>query len=364
MKWLGYKLTKVSAIRFDIPEIKRRTKMAHVAELAADIREAGDEPIHAPTVRAGTNQLICGRDRLAAILILKSKRLWIRIAECDDREARALERRENIYRRPPTDRQREIAELSELKFRELTADQAGTLSPLSDQTIKAKARKEVAKAAGISPASVKKAEQRAAAAKVPPSDGAGAAGNDPAGHDHGSGESRSPAPPVAEPSINLLGVDEPHARYAAEQAAADQAAIDKAASLLQQAQAVLAKATACTPHQEIKAEINRVAGRVRARRPAAICPWCKACPPEVLGAPCAPCGGLGYVPMEIANRAPTELIDHDAPLVAIDGKFYPWADVRDGKAPPKNGHAKKAKKSISVQDEQGNEIPLDMDEAY
>jgi hypothetical protein len=351
MKWLGYKQVAVKSIHLDAADIRKRTKAAHVSELAADIRDAGDEPIHAPTIQARTNKLVCGRDRMAAIVILKSKRLWVRVADCTDAEAAKLERRENIYRRPTENRSALLAELVALRTKEIQAGEGRTVSLAPRQSAKAEARRQIARAAGITPAAVKKAEQRAAA-KVPPSDGAGA----PV-----SADGRGEAPPEAEATLDLLGCDDASGEAMAKFARFDQAAIDEADKYMRLAQTAIARMAPSTMAQELKADVHRVASRVRAARPESICPWCKGLPrPEA--PPCAPCGGLGYVSKEIAGRAPKELLDTSvAPLVAgVDGKFRLYTDVRDGKwTPPKNAAPAKRGKTLTVRTTDGVEHRLD-----
>lgn len=360
MKWLGYKQAALKSLIVDAADIRKRMKSAHIADLAQNIRDSGDDLIHAPTVRAGTKELLCGRDRLAALLMLKVKKAWVHLVDCDDREAKELEVWENVYRRPISNRAELLASLVAQKEQEIKAKrgaEGGTVSPAPQQSVKAEARRQVARAAGVSPASVKKAEQRAAAKES----AAGA----------GTPLLREPAASAAEPALSpepgtldLLGCDDNSARAVAKFARKDQDAIDEADKYLRLAQTALTHMTPGTVQQQLHADVHRVASRVRSHRPDAICPWCKGLPKSEAGA-CQPCGGAGYVSEEVAGRAPGELVNADAPMVAIDGKFYPYPDVRDGKTKPaKNGTAKKAEKRISAVDGEGNEIPLDADEAY
>jgi hypothetical protein len=99
MRWIGYKKISFKSITLDAADIRKRSKLAHVADLASDIRDKGQEPIHAPTVRMPGGVLLCGRDRMAALLTLKTKKLWVRLCECTDAEAADLEASENVHRR-------------------------------------------------------------------------------------------------------------------------------------------------------------------------------------------------------------------------------------------------------------------------
>lgn len=167
---------------------------------------------------------------------------------------------------------------------------------------------------------------------------------------------------VQPPTLDLLGCDDASAEMVAKFARKDQDAIDKADQLLRLAQAALRTMTPCTAHQELHAQVHRVASLVRSARPEFICPWCKGLPKptqQQAGAqPCGPCGGLGYVSHEVAGRAPAELRNPEAPKVAIDGKFYPYADIRDGKL-PKNGAPAKKPKTITVTKADGTEADLE-----
>ena len=122
MKWLGYKQVSLKSIRVDMPDIKRRMKAEHVEELARDIRARGDEPIQAPTIRAKTSALVCGRDRYSATLLNGSKKLWVHVVECTDREAEELELAENIYRRADN-RAELLARLVQLQKQKIRAEE-------------------------------------------------------------------------------------------------------------------------------------------------------------------------------------------------------------------------------------------------
>ena len=341
MKWLHYKQIALKSLRVDAADIRKRTKAAHVTELAQNIRDSGNELIHALTVRADDKRLLCGRDRLAALVVLKVKAAWVHLVECNDQEAKELEVWENVYRRPIANRAEMLAGLVAAKEAEIQASRDAeprTVSPAPQRSAKAEARKQVARAAGITTAAVKKAEQRAAA-------------KESAAGDHGPLPSEPAASAVEPaPALDLLGCDDASAEAVAKFARKDQEAIDEADKHMRLAQAAISRMTPSTMAQELKADVHRVAGRVRAARPEFICPWCKGLPKAEVP-PCAPCGGLGYVSKEVKGRAPKELYAADvAPLVSIDGKFRLYTDVRDGKwEPPKNGAPAKKEKRISVE---------------
>jgi hypothetical protein len=210
--------------------------------------------------------------------------------------------------------------------------------------IKTRARREVARAAGISPASVKKAEQRARASAP---DGAGA-----------------PDAPVAEDPVTLeLFVDDVSTRAVCKFALPYQLAIDAADKHLQLALGALKPIENSALGQELRAQVQNVGGRVRSERPGAICPWCKGLPKATFGL-CGGCKGQQWVTAEKAARAPAECREASPPIVMWNGKPVPYADALAGKFQTNGAPAKKSSRRIKVEDEAGNEIPLDSDEAY
>jgi hypothetical protein len=165
MKWLGTR--KVALKSLIMPGNFAATKAAaRIMDLASSIREHGiAEP---PAVEAKTMRLIFGHDRIAALLTLKETKVEVRLWEGSPQEFRRLQIAENLHRRQD-DRDALLAEYvrsEEARIIELTHDVAGTSVPTT-QTVKRQARERVAAAAGIKPASVRKAEQRAAKAAEP-----------------------------------------------------------------------------------------------------------------------------------------------------------------------------------------------------
>jgi hypothetical protein len=330
MKWFGYRQIALKSIIVDAPDIRAREKAAHVAELASDIRTRGEEPIHAPTVRAGSNTLLCGRDRFAALRTLKAKKLWVHVVDCDETEARELELAENIYRRADN-RSELIAQLVSLKEQQLkSAEQAGmtrragvTVSQLAPQTIKAQARREVARAAGVTTAAVRQAEVRSARAKGVARDGHGAAGEPLTGDQLLPHETPVPGGNLERPCIDLLGTPREHAEADGllEECSAIQAAIDEADKYMRLALAATKplETTLFTngEQQEIRREIQRVGSLVRSKRPGSICPWCKGLAQQI--PECGGCRNDRWVSAERAATAPVECVMHT------------YADVAAGK---------------------------------
>jgi ParB-like chromosome segregation protein Spo0J len=371
MKFTGYKHVSLSSLRFDIPEIKRRTKEAHVTELAATIREFGDEPIHALTVRAESRLVICGRDRLAALMLLKAKKTWVHLADCTDAEAADLEAIENVHRR--ADNRAEVLARAVAAKEAALASQWGTDVPPT-QRVKAAARKAVARAAGVSPAAVKKAEQRAnrdlkgsGAAETPSSARRESEASSPvSSHGDPSGTAEALGEDVQPLTLDLLGIDDSSVRAVMKFARKDQDAIDEADKHLRLAQTALARMTVCTPFQELRADVHRVASRVRSLRPAFLCPWCKGLPRNEVQ--CQPCLGLGYVPHDVAGRAPREARENDEPIVLIDGKAIPYVDFRQKHEDQMAKFREKAKaKQVAVEMPDGRtleEHEAEANEAY
>lgn len=352
MKWLGYKRLAFKSVRMDVPDIRRRSKERHVTDLAADIREHGDEPIHAPTIRMPRKELLCGRDRMAALLITKAKRLWVRLAECSDLEAADLEASENIHRRQDS-RSDVIAKAVSVKERLLSEREGVTVSQAPQHSAKAAARRAVARAAGVSTGAVRQAEHRAkkraeSSATVP---GETALSSAPAA------EAEEPAP-----TLNLLGCDDSSTRTVMKFARPIQEAIDEADRHLRLAQTAIARMPAGALQQDLKEQVRRLASLVRSHRPESICPWCKGLPKATIGS-CGGCGGDGFVSAEKVGRAPSECFFRDPPLVVINGKSQPYADVRDGKVKPGVNGAPvigKPIKKISVTLADGTDADLDL----
>lgn len=351
MKWAGYRSVAFSSIKMDVADIRRRSKATHVAELAQNIRDTADELIHAPTVRTPGNVLVAGRDRMAALLILKTKKLWVRVVECTDAEATNLKAWENVHRRA-VDRDAELADAVRATEAVMTERLSGTAVPdtAPRRSVTVEARKAVARAAGIKPASVKKAEQRAAA-KDSAGDSSGPPPNVPP---------KDEPPALSPPPIDLLGTPQLKGNASYDFVRVVQAPIDEADRCLRFAQAALKRlenvANFADVAQQLYADVHRVASRVRSHRPWSICPWCKCLPSLVRD--CNGCSRRGWVPEEVARRAPPEVLDAGAPAVVHNGVFVAYADAYAGRW-PKNGRSAPAKgKGISVELPDGSEADL------
>jgi hypothetical protein len=362
MKWQGYKQIALKSIIVDAPDIRKRMKAPHVVELANDIRAAGEQPIHAPTIFAPSNALLCGRDRFAALMILKAKRIWVHVADCSPGEADELELRENIYRRPVENRAELLAQLVALKEQEIRAREGGergnTVTP-SAQSVKAQARKEVARAAGVKPAAVKRAEQRAAA-----KDSA------PGGHGPQGEPASAPAPVACETPAgggNLppklpdgfddlgLGMDQGEIERV-------NAATGLVAGWEKATTAILTQLTrqggplAAGHIQRIRTAGQALGHAIRDAAPVKRCLYCKG--HAALVANCFACGQTGFMGRNDDGNAPAELraAGKDA-RVAVNGAFVPYDGALDAlKRAPAPKAAKPGAKRVSVQDEAGRDL--------
>lgn len=326
-----------------------------VKRLAASIKGVTQiAPIVVQAIEGGAYKLWAGHDRFAAVTLTNKQTIRADIRTGSDADFLLLQIAEN-------DNRRHRADLIEAFEAEVGTNLE---SVLPAQRVKEKQNAGLAEAQGVTVAAVKKARQRAAkkdssdgraktAAEGTSSPGPGAGSPDAAGV--ATGEDAQPF------TLDLLGLEDASARAIEKYARRDQEAIDEADKYLRLAQTALARMTECTPYQQLKAQVHRVAAQVRSHRPEFICPWCKGLP--VQSKACLPCGGLGHVTDEVCGRAPAELTNGPT-LVAIDGKFIPYVDAKAGKLPGANGAAKKPAKQNRVVDENDNEIPLDADEAY
>lgn len=357
MIWRGYKRISFSSVKMDVAEIRRRSKAANVADLAANIRQHGDEPIHAPTVRMPGKRLLCGRDRMAALMILKAKKLWVRLAECSDLEAADLEASENLHRRQD-DRDEVIARAVRAKEALAAADDRNKSNDrpgASQKAIKAEARRQVARDLGTSPNAIKQAEFRARRAAAATNDSAAEGRTYPP---PGAPAATAVEPAPFEPNLKLLGVPIEEGRAPCEMAAPAQEAIDEADRHLRLAQAAL-KRLSGIPHTiavQLHDDVHRVASRVRSHRPELICPWCKHIPG--LTRDCNACQTMGYVSAEKAMSAPSECLA-EPPVVVVNGEFVPYADALAGKLPKRPAPAAKGGKRIRVEGPDGKEIQLE-----
>jgi hypothetical protein len=351
VKWLASKRIAIKSIV--LPGNFAATKAAaRIAELATSIRES-DGPIQPPVVEASTMRLISGHDRIAALLTLREKHVEVRMWEGSEQERRIMQIDENLFRRND-DRTALIAERVRLEAGEIiqsASDEAGTSVPPM-QSVKSEARKKVAAKAGIKPASVKKAEQRAAAAEVE--------------------KEEQPAPAVAPlpDGFNAFGLPvstEHRERVAA--LAAQLAAWERMTTALLTELARVEKIAnpPLLSHQAVESirDKARALGHVvREAIPTSLCFYCKNDDRAVCD--CPACGATGLVGRHAGDNVPPELkTSGQAARIALDGRFI-LASSPEGMPPAPKAAAPKKRGGVRVVavDETGAEtdVPLDSED--
>jgi hypothetical protein len=360
VNWLGYKQVAVKSIVVDAVDIRRRVAMQHVADLAESIRENGGEAIHAPTIRAGSSAILCGRDRVAASVVNKTKKIWVHVVECGDDEAKSLELSENIYRRPidKESRAQMVTALVKLKEQQIRAiDEAKRaagekVSERNQDAPIARARKEVARAAGISPGTVKAHEKKAQRAAVESGDGTPTQTAQPSEITLPEGFETfglTVSPPDADAIVNT-----------AEWLADFEGATRKILRDLTEIEKHGVYAISAAHIQVIRERAQLLGHAVRDAMPAGLCFYCKG--QSELVETCAGCGGTGVRGRHGGDSAPADLKRTDLVFVSRNGDVVPL----NGDAPPAAKKAKRGSKQIHVQvvDEVGaapRELTLELD---
>lgn len=304
MRHLGSKEVPFARIRGP-SDIKKRLGAPHVLELAGSIKELEGTISHV-VVRKSDYRLLAGRDRYAAHLINKAKKVWVTFVDCTDSELKKIERHENAFRRhDPTERQRLMAEMvnklqDEILEKEPELRAAG---PGPKQSARGKARTIVAKKLGVRPETVRVAEYHVKQKEtdIP--------GPDPDGLIDS---------PVL--SFGMTLDDEFVASVKRLQKASDDAAM-----LVSRALSVLTKASSTSAYpgaqlQSITQALKEAGAQIRRQRPGAICPQCKCIP--VLQEKCVGCVGTGWVSDAQLKGVPPELLRDDEPMVRTeDGRL-------------------------------------------
>ncbi len=360
MKWRDNTLS-VKVAQLKLPgDIKARMKRPHVLELAESIRErTGGRPIHLPTVEWPGLTVLTGRDRIAAELVNGAKVIEVQtVSDLTAKERRDLERDENIHRRID-DRDQLIRERVAEREAEIELERRDVppeKKPGRPKTARGEAREQVAREMGTTPDAVRVAEARAEAAE----------------NSDKSSETAPLTPPVETYGLPLVTNAE------ADQLRAVQAAIDEADQALRRAQAALKRVEGVAVFrgaQQLLARVHEAAAEVRAKRPAAVCPWCKRLP----GLRCNGCGDSGFVGPIVEQAIADELkLGGDQAMVTVRGKLVPYAKAKDSEAAAtavRAGHqvvksraetgtpaASGTNKRVQVVDEQGKSLLPAVDE--
>lgn len=298
MNWIGYVEMPVSKIKLP-SEIAQRMKEPRVVALAESTDDLGGDFMHAPTVNADVTppELVAGRDRMAATLLRKRKKVWVHVGKnWSPLDLIKAEIRENLHRRHDDKAAltKQLVDKAEALVVGRTSQNSGAKPEGRPKTDRTKAREMVAEASGQPVATVKKADQRAQARDE------GAAGN------RDVGPAAPPPPPIETnghpmPAIVAAGIGP------------ITAAFDKADRLLRQAQAALGELelSSYSPgmRERLKQMVHDDAAAVRAERPYALCPYCigKLAPDQLQGdsgPKCGVCQEQRYVNRSTFEAAP------------------------------------------------------------
>lgn len=317
MKWLGTKRVALKSIV--LPGNFSATRAApRITELATSIREHGT--IEPPVVEAKTHKLVVGHDRVAALLSLKEEQIEVRLVEGTATELRRMQIAENLHRRQD-DRTSLIAEYARAEETEIARPEPAKSGHVSrpTQSVKKEANAAVAAAAGIRPASVTKAKQRARQ-REERTEQAASSGPEK--------EEQSPALPLpagfvdyglAVPRELAEGISAAHAWLS--QIEGDARRIVGEITKLGNAGRPVAHA-----HLEaMRVQAKALGHAIREAIPAALCPYCKA--QAALVTNCNGCGATGVVGRHAGDHVPRELLGTEPVTVAVNGHIVPLADA-------------------------------------
>lgn len=308
MKWLGVKQAAMDALKLP-GDFKARLKAPHVAARAKSIKELG--VIALPIVEWKTKRLIAGCDRVAALTLNGADVVEVRAVEGTPEELRRLMLAENIERRPK-ERDELLVEYAAVIEAEVVAErvngQPSEKPPGRPQTPKGEARERAAAALGVSPESIRKAQERLAdKAKEP------AKKTERLYEDWGL-----KIPATVDTAVTTLIES-----------------MDSADQVLRGVQSSLTRALEACPESwqwlrirlaTMHSEAKAIAQKVRATRPRAVCPYCKGV--AALAKKCAACAGATVVNGERLDSVPAELrLRGDDAMVSVDGQPVRLADL-------------------------------------
>jgi hypothetical protein len=291
----GYKLVAVANI-IGPGDVRARQNTAAVAALVDSIRELGDEPQNAIVARKTPKgwEIISGRDRYSALLLLKAQRTWVHVvSHATPIGLLKAEIHENLHRRE-VDRAaltRQLVDRAEavVKGRGISGHVSQKPGPGRSKSVRQEARELVADAAGEDVATVKKRDQRAQKCDE------GTAGN----------RDTRPAPPS--PPIDCGGRELP--AHVALNLQVPLQAFKKVERKLIEAQGLWSSEMGITKFspvvvQQIRAAIHDVAARLRHEMPAHLCPKCHGKSFPVTGPHCGLCQENGWVTKAQFDAAP------------------------------------------------------------
>lgn len=297
------KLAEVSIADLQLPDDIMHRSVDH---LTSSIGELG--VIQEPVVRESDKLLICGADRIAALLRLGEQRAQVKLVEVTDERVARMRVDENLRRRsmPPVDVVEEtIEELAATM--EDDPRQPGKRGRIKGA--KRKAREVVASKLGVQEASLRRRiERRRKRGEPPPPP-----------------KEKKDAPPP----IKCIGMEVD--RSFLSHAASIQRAVASAADTIARATAALAPLEELpfpSPVlQTLRGKLRTLRVEVLGWRPTSLCPYCKG-----LGGvqdDCAACQTKGWLPACRENGVPERLWDEQAPMVQVAGHLKAIEDVTE-----------------------------------
>lgn len=314
MRWGLFVQVTIKKLKTDWDEIERRRELPRVKALEASFEEFGGEPGNAVWID-GANNLIAGRDRIAAQLNRGAKKCWAHIvADATQEQIEDLEDEEGIQRRHG-DRDALIARKvarARARLEEKAAAEGRSLSPKAATVA---ARGEVADRHQMSREAVKKAERRATAIGTNVPIGASRQQDKSDAPGTGDAGAGAPPPPAAAPSssppppVEAWGESiRPSLRDEIRPGVADLEEVSRALGKLM-GRLTSGQVTAFGAHvyQQLYPDLHRLAERARSLVPVAVCP---ACGGE--STTCLPCRGLGVI-TESQRKAATAPKDRRPP---------------------------------------------------
>lgn len=368
MKHIGLKEIRIDSLRLP-GDWTRRLASDHVKELARSLDEV--PLLQAPGVRKDTLQILWGRDRVAASHLRGDARIMVNVWDCTDLEALWACDTENAFRRAP-----DLEARRRLIARALAASQddapAGAVqqapqAPLDSAdaprkrgrppSAKGKALAKVASETGVTKGAIEKQLSREAAPKKKPSvkaktrREASSEVAEEGGRTLVYPEEPAPHAPLAEtPSTEApLGTEVPIETWGCEtdpgvmqMAYHTRRTVDDVVSKLTTLIGAITRALgdldvggalASLDLERVRQNLRQEASILRAKRPMAVCPYCKAIP--ALAINCRGCGALMLVGKAAVDRAPEELLRRgaEAGVFLTPDKFCKLVDVPEDDIP-------------------------------
>jgi hypothetical protein len=318
VKFGGYREVSLKKI-IGPGDVKERQAALHVVDLAADIRELGDEPINALAAKKTPKGwlLIAGRDRFSALLLNNARTTWVHvIVEATTQELHDLEVSENLHRRD-IDRNKLMAERVRKVAERITADRAKRtdvrIAPeagVRGKTAEGEAREHVAAQLGTTPEAVRKAVARA--------------------------EVRDEPAPVAPLPIETFGLAlkaETRALVVAMQSTLRD--VEKGARLAVTSLKAYGEAFGYRDLADVQQQAASLGAAARVAMPESLCPYCKDTPAKL---DCRACDGNGFV-ASLGSVPPELLLTGDEACIQVDGTVVSiteyLAGLDAGRAPKK-----------------------------